>query len=155
LAFVCADKPIIHRDVKSSNILLTGKFRAKVADFGFSHVGPSTDVGITHVSTQVKGTIGYLDPEYLTTNQLTTKSDVYSFGILLVEIFTGRNPIEFKRPSDERVTFRWVSTKFILCLVYLFDSFINVVGKVGITSGLNRKRRILIQHQIKLGTFCI
>jgi serine/threonine protein kinase len=150
-----ADKPIIHRDVKSSNILLTGKFRAKVADFGFSHVGPSTDVGITHVSTQVKGTIGYLDPEYLTTNQLTTKSDVYSFGILLVEIFTGRNPIEFKRPSDERVTFRWVSTKFILCLVYLFDSFINVVGKVGITSGLNRKRRILIQHQIKLGTFCI
>lgn len=155
LAFVCADKPIIHRDVKSSNILLTGKFRAKVADFGFSHVGPSTDVGITHVSTQVKGTLGYLDPEYLTTNQLTTKSDVYSFGILLVEIFTGRNPIELKRPSDERVTFRWVSTQFILCLVYLLDSFINVVGKVGITNGLNRKRRILIQHQIKLGTFCI
>jgi serine/threonine protein kinase len=149
-----ADKPIIHRDVKSSNILLTGKFRAKVADFGFSHVGP-TDVGMTHVSTQVKGTLGYLDPEYLTTNQLTTKSDVYSFGILLVEIFTGRNPIELKRPGDERVTFRWVSTQFILCLVYLLDSFINVVGKVGITSGLNRKRRILIQHQIKLATFCI
>ncbi|KAH9556078.1 hypothetical protein CY35_07G008100 [Sphagnum magellanicum] len=108
-----ADKPIIHRDVKSSNILLTGKFRAKVADFGFSHVGPSTDVGITHVSTQVKGTLGYLDPEYLTTNQLTTKSDVYSFGILLVEIFTGRNPIELKRPSDERVTFRWVYKNFV------------------------------------------
>jgi serine/threonine protein kinase len=124
LAFVCADKPIIHRDVKSSITLLTGKYRAKVADSRFSHVGPSTDVGITHISTQVKGTLGYLDPEYLTSNQLTTKSDVYSFGILLVEIFTGRNPIELKRPSDKRVTFRWVSTQFILCFVYLLDSFI-------------------------------
>jgi serine/threonine protein kinase len=108
-----ADRPIIHRDVKSSNILLTETFRAKVADFGFSRVGPSTDVGATHVSTQVKGTAGYLDPEYLTTYQLNTKSDVYSFGILLVEIFTGRRPIELKRASDERVTVRWAFNKFV------------------------------------------
>jgi serine/threonine protein kinase len=110
-----ADRPIIHRDVKSSNILLTETFRAKVADFGFSRVGPSTDVGATHVSTQVKGTAGYLDPEYLTTYQLNAKSDVYSFGILLVEIFTGRRPIELKRASDERVTVRWV--RHNLCLI--------------------------------------
>jgi len=108
-----ADRPIIHRDVKSSNILLTEKYRAKVADFGFSRVGPSTDVGATHVSTQVKGTAGYLDPEYLNTYQLNTKSDVYSFGILLVEIFTGRRPIELKRASDERVTIRWAFKKFV------------------------------------------
>ncbi|KAH8940753.1 hypothetical protein BDL97_14G001900 [Sphagnum fallax] len=108
-----ADRPIIHRDVKSSNILLTETFRAKVADFGFSRVGPATDVGATHVSTQVKGTAGYLDPEYLTTYQLNTKSDVYSFGILLVEIFTGRRPIEVRRVSDERVTTRWAFKKFV------------------------------------------
>lgn len=108
-----ADRPIIHRDIKSSNILLTDKYRAKVADFGFSRVGPSTDAGATHVSTQVKGTAGYLDPEYLNSYQLHTKSDVYSFGILLIEIFTGRRPIELKRTSDERVTVRWAFKKFV------------------------------------------
>ncbi|KAG0590609.1 hypothetical protein KC19_1G113700 [Ceratodon purpureus] len=108
-----ADRPIIHRDIKSSNILLTDKYRAKVADFGFSRVGPSTDAGATHVSTQVKGTAGYLDPEYLNSYQLHTKSDVYSFGILLIEIFTGRRPIELKRASDERVTVRWAFKKFV------------------------------------------
>ncbi|BBN04076.1 protein MpRLK-Pelle_RLCK-IV [Marchantia polymorpha subsp. ruderalis] len=107
-----ADRPIIHRDVKSSNILLTDTFRAKVADFGFSRTGP-TGQGDTHVSTQVKGTAGYLDPEYLTTYQLNEKSDVYSFGILVIEIFTGRRPIELKRPSEERVTVRWAFKKFV------------------------------------------
>ncbi|KAL3683775.1 hypothetical protein R1sor_001797 [Riccia sorocarpa] len=107
-----ADRPIIHRDVKSSNILLTDTFRARVADFGFSRTGP-TDQGATHVSTQVKGTAGYLDPEYLTTYQLNPKSDVYSFGILVIEIFTGRRPIELKRPGDERVTVRWAFKKFV------------------------------------------
>jgi len=107
---IVADRPIIHRDVKSSNILITDTFRAKVADFGFSRAGPSGDAGATHVSTQVKGTAGYLDPEYLTTYQLNVKSDVYSFGILLVELFTGRRPIELGRTSNERVTVRWVSS---------------------------------------------
>lgn len=104
------DRPVIHRDIKSSNVLITEKLRAKVADFGFARLA-ANEPDVTHVSTQVKGTAGYLDPDYLRTNQLTEKSDVYSFGVLLVEMMTGRKPIETKRLSSERVTIRWAIQK--------------------------------------------
>ncbi|TYH68843.1 hypothetical protein ES332_D05G016500v1 [Gossypium tomentosum] len=101
-----AGKQIIHRDVKSSNILITESMRAKVADFGFAEVGP-IDSDKTHISTQLKGTVGYLDPEYMKSYQLTAKSDVYAFGILLIEILTSRRPVELRRPVEERVTLLW------------------------------------------------
>ncbi|XP_020112472.1 calmodulin-binding receptor-like cytoplasmic kinase 2 isoform X1 [Ananas comosus] len=105
------DHPIIHRDIKASNILLTETLRAKVADFGFARLGAG-ETGETHVVTQIKGTAGYLDPEYLKTYQLTEKSDVFSFGVLLVELISGRRPIEPKREFKERITAKWAMKKF-------------------------------------------
>ncbi|KAJ7566859.1 hypothetical protein O6H91_02G121800 [Diphasiastrum complanatum] len=98
---------IIHRDVKSNNILVNKNFMAKVADFGLFKLALEEDA--THISTTVKGTTGYLDPEYYTTNQLTKKSDVYSFGVVLLEIICGRQPINPQLSRPELNLVEWVS----------------------------------------------
>ncbi|KAM0903367.1 hypothetical protein ACQ4PT_018620 [Festuca glaucescens] len=93
LAYIHEDchPKIIHRDIKSSNILLDFKFEAKVADFGLAKF---TSENNTHVSTRVMGTFGYLAPEYASSGKLTEKSDVFSFGVMLLELITGRRPVD-------------------------------------------------------------
>ncbi|CAA6672843.1 unnamed protein product [Spirodela intermedia] len=98
--------PIVHRDVKTANILLNLNLEAKLADFGMSKF--FRDENSVYISTAIVGTPGYLDPEYCQTSKLTEKSDVYSFGIVLLELITGKPPIT--RGLEKSSTISWVQS---------------------------------------------
>ncbi|KAF9602803.1 hypothetical protein IFM89_031572 [Coptis chinensis] len=104
LHFYC-DPPLCHRDIKSSNILLDENFVAKVADFGLAHASRSGTISFEPVNTDIRGTPGYMDPEYVVTQELTEKSDIYSYGVLLLELLTSRRAIQ-----DSKNLVEWSQT---------------------------------------------
>ncbi|XP_039157532.1 putative wall-associated receptor kinase-like 16 [Eucalyptus grandis] len=125
-----ASTPIIHRDVKSANILLDYNYTAKVSDFGASRLVPLDQ---KQLSTMVQGTLGYLDPEYFHTSQLTEKSDVYSFGVVLVELLTGKKAFSFDRPEEQ-----WsLATYFLSSLKN--DKMFQIVEEVIANEGNNEQ----------------
>ncbi|KAK7284455.1 hypothetical protein RJT34_19201 [Clitoria ternatea] len=96
---------VVHRDIKSSNILIDDDFNAKVSDFGLAKL---LGAGKSHVTTRVMGTFGYVAPEYANTGLLNEKSDVYSFGVLLLEGITGRDPVDYSRQANEVNLVDWL-----------------------------------------------
>ncbi|XP_020098593.1 probable receptor-like protein kinase At2g42960 [Ananas comosus] len=96
---------VVHRDIKSSNILIDEEFNGKVSDFGLAKLLGSDK---SHITTRVMGTFGYVAPEYANTGMLNEKSDVYSFGVLLLEAVTGRDPVDYSRPPNEVNLVEWL-----------------------------------------------
>ncbi|XP_076913016.1 putative serine/threonine-protein kinase PBL17 [Bidens hawaiensis] len=106
LAFLYdAERPVIYRDFKTSNILLDVDFNAKLSDFGLAKDEPMGDQ--THVSTRVMGTYGYAAPEYVMTGHLTARSDIYGFGVVLLEMLIGRKAMDKSKPSHEHNLVDW------------------------------------------------
>ncbi|KAM3327471.1 PTI1-like tyrosine-protein kinase 1 isoform X1 [Capsicum chacoense] len=101
--------PIIHRDIRSSNVLLFEDYKAKIADFNLSNQSP--DMAARLHSTRVLGTFGYHAPEYAMTGQLTQKSDVYSFGVVLLELLTGRKPVDHTMPRGQQSLVTWATPR--------------------------------------------
>ncbi|XP_034686336.1 probable receptor-like protein kinase At5g18500 isoform X1 [Vitis riparia] len=96
---------VVHRDIKSSNILIDDEFNAKISDFGLAKL---LGAGRSHITTRVMGTFGYVAPEYANSGLLNEKSDVYSFGVVLLEAITGRDPVDYGRPAHEVNLVDWL-----------------------------------------------
>lgn len=117
---------IIHRDIKPSNILIGDDFEAKVSDFGLSRTGPIGDQ--SHVSSQVKGTPGYIDPAYCSSFHLTPFTDVYSFGVILLQLVAARPALYTGTNNSNYHIIEWVGNCILFSSAptfYVYSKFLN------------------------------
>ncbi|CAN1322708.1 Probable serine/threonine-protein kinase PBL21 [Linum perenne] len=131
-------------DLKSANILLDNDFHAKLSDFGLAKLGPVGDN--THVSTRVMGTYGYCAPEYAMSGKLTLKSDIYSFGVVLLELITGRNAMDYSRKHGEQNLVAW-------CRPYLKDQ--KKYSQIADPQLQGRYSRRCLNHAIAITAMCL
>jgi serine/threonine protein kinase len=136
------NRPIVHGDVKSMNILLDDSYMAKVTDFGASRTLPKDEV---QFMTLVQGTMGYLDPEYLQERQLTEKSDVYSFGVVLLELITGKTAIYHDGPKEGKS----LASSFLLAMKE--ESLVGILDPRIVHAGME----MLLGEVAELGTMCL
>nr|QCZ35131.1 SBS1 [Hordeum vulgare subsp. vulgare] len=136
------NRPIVHGDVKSMNILLDENYMVKVTDFGASRTLPKNEV---QFMTLVQGTLGYLDPEYLQERQLTEKSDVYSFGVVLLELITGKTAIYHDGPKEGKS----LASSFLLAMKE--DSLHGILDASILSSGMET----LLREVAELVRMCL
>ncbi|CAM6117308.1 unnamed protein product [Calypogeia fissa] len=142
-----ADPPIVHRDVKSRNILLTATDSAKLADFGFSKAAPVNATSFQSIETMVRGSLGYLDPQYCFTGMFSSKSDVYSFGVVLLELISGHQDIYHAEPLAS-----WAAPYMTSPSLYheLVDKKLNGVFDAHELETLVDLSRLCIQEDVKM-----
>ena len=135
---------IIHRDVKAANILLDESFEAIVGDFGLAKL---LDRQESHVTTAVRGTIGHIAPEYLSTGQSSEKTDVYGFGILLLELITGPKTLSNGHGQSQKgMILDWVNSYAHICV--LFTAFNSQVGDINTHVPLLQVRELMEEKKL-------
>lgn len=147
---------VIHRDVKSSNILLDEHWEAKVSDFGLSKIGPANQ-SCSHVSTNVKGTPGYMDPEYLLTHRLRRKSDVQAFGVVLFEVLSGSRALDMKVDKDQQTLAHYAHRCILKVFVDIGDQCLHykqherptmadVIAKLEFAMDLQKRTHVYVDY---------